>query len=118
MRREAYEVPDEFRDEDKWFGLTKRQWAILGPVALIVVILVIATISAGLTLFLPIVFILCGVLILAGIIVAFFEMPYHWYLFGSGFKIERILFRILRKKLSKKSKTIYTKHYDNGTERG
>lgn len=114
-----HEVPDEFQDEDKWFLLTKRQWVVLAPSVVTTIFLIGTLIKAHLaaTILFPIVLTGCILFILASLVVAFFDVPDNWYLYGGGMKIERVLFRVLRKKIDRRSKVVYTKHYDNGSER-
>lgn len=113
MSQGIYEKPEEFQDEDKWIYLTKRQWAIILPVVVFDFSVISFIVAFDLTFFLPLVIILLALLLIADIVVAFFDVPQNWYLFGGGMKIERVLFRLIRKKLPKNRK-IYTKHYDNG----
>lgn len=113
MSQGVHEVPEEFQDEDKWFFLTKRQWGILLPVLVFDFGVISFVIKVGLSFFLPLVIILLALISIAAAVVAFFEVPQNWYLYGSGMKIERVLFRLLKKK-RRKNRKIYTKHYENG----
>ena len=106
-----YEVPDEFQDEDKWFLLTKRQWLIIAPPAALTVFASMLVLGFGLTFLFPIVLIFGVLLVLAAFVVAFKNVPDTWYLYGGGMRIERVLFRMLRKKFGKH--VVYTKHFDD-----
>lgn len=108
----VHEVPEEFRDEDKWLYLTKRQWAIILPAVALAVAVVFFVISTGLAMLLPLVIIVMMLLLFAAAAVALFELPEKWYLIGNRVKIEKVAFRYLKKKW--KSKKVYTKHHDNG----
>lgn len=112
MNYGVHEVPEEFQDEDKWLFLTKRQWAILLPVAAVAVSVILFVVSSGFAMFLPLVIIVMVLLLFAAIAVAFFEIPVNWYLIGNREKIEKVAFRYLKKK--KKTKKVFTKHHDNG----
>jgi len=112
MRPGIHDWTKEFRDEDKWLFLTKRQWLILGLGALVDFLIVSFIVMIGLKFLLPVIFIVCGLIFIAFVVVAFIEVPDNWYLFGSGLQIEKILLRLLLKQ-RKSEKKIYTKHYDN-----
>lgn len=107
-----YEWPEEFKDEDKWVYLTKRQWLIVGIGVFIDFLWIGLFILLKLTFLLPVVFIPAVVILAAAFVIAVFPVPDNWYLYGSGLNIEVVLFRLLKKK-RKKEKVIYTKHYDN-----
>ena len=109
-------VPDPFEDEDKWFFLTKRQWLILLPPVTLLVLSIVGMLAIGLAILLPFVIIVLVMVCIGAAIIAFFDMPQNWYIFGGGQRIEKILFRLL-KKTRKSSKKIYTKHFDNGTQK-
>ena len=111
-----YDVPEEFQDEDKWFFLTKRQLIIIVPVVFLVVAFSIFIVSVGFSILLPIVIIVGVLLIMAAVVVAFVDMPDNWYLYGGGMQIEKIIFRVMRKRMKKDRNTIYTKHYDRGND--
>lgn len=115
MRHGVYEVMEEFKDEDKYIGLTIRQWFILLPVAVFIIFTIWFVVSRGLELLLPLVIIFMALIAIAAIIVAVFELPQNWYLFGNYVTIEKLLIRILAKKL-RRNQVIYTKHYNNEYE--
>lgn len=110
MAHGVHEVPRPLRDEDKWFKLTKRQWAIVLP-AVILSVLIIKLFHA--VHLLPVGVALTVIILCVAIILAWFELPPEKYLFGTGVKIEKLVLRLLRKRLPK-NKKIYTKNYDNG----
>lgn len=108
-----HNVPSPLRDEDRWYKLTKRQWAILLPAALV-------ALGIGFLMYkihlLP-VGIAIGVLLVVGAgFVAFMELPDDKFMYGTGVKLEILLFRIIYRKLPG-NKKIYTKNLDNGIER-
>lgn len=108
-----HNVPTPLRDEDKWYKLTKRQWAIILPAVLI---------ALGVGVFLGKIHLLplgiaFGVIVVVGAgFVAFMELPDEKFMYGTGIKLEMVLFRIIYRKLPK-NKKIYTKNLDNGIER-
>lgn len=108
-----HNVPSPLKDEDKWYKLTKRQWAIMGPAVLIA--LLVGFIMYKIHL-LP-VGIAFGVLLVVGAwFIAFTELPDDKFMYGTGVKLEMILFRIIYRKLPW-NKKIYTKNLENGIER-
>ncbi|MCR5719953.1 MAG: hypothetical protein K6F84_05255 [Lachnospiraceae bacterium] len=113
----VHETPDKFRDEDKWFKFfTKRQLLILGPTFLAVIGFNSLIFSSPLKGLFPITLLIGELFFIAAVVIAFFEVPDHMYMFGSGLKIEILIFRLIKKKLSK-SHRIYTKFLDNDIER-
>lgn len=112
MAHGVHDVPRPLQDEDKWFKLTKRQWAICLPALLLIIFSVrifykIKMLPIGIALS---VLIAC----FAGVL-AFCELPADKYLFGTGVKLEKIVVRLLKKKLPN-NKKIYVKNYENGFE--
>lgn len=114
MRSGEHEWPEEFKDEDKWLFLTKRQWVIMGIGLLIGGGLVALTVSLGLSFFLPITLTIAFVILILAAVVAGATIPDRFYLFGSGLRIEQVALRLFLKK-RKKNKVIYTKNFDNYT---
>lgn len=106
----THSVPEPFQDEDKWAHLTKRQILILLPTVLLIFFVVVASIKLHL---LVIGIVLAVLIAIAGLMIAFFEIPDDKYLFGSGTRLEVLSFRVLWKKLPF-NRVIYTKNLDNG----
>ena len=107
---EICEVPQPLQDEDKWFGLTKRQLLIvlLGILLTASVILFFALLSVYL---IGVVF---GVLILGiSIFIAAYEVEPEKYIYGCGLHLEIILLRLLKKRLFKRNRRVYTRHYND-----
>lgn len=99
------EVPEPLKDEDKWFGMTKRQLAILLPCALVCIGL--TTFFSGFHMYL--VGIALSVVIMGGaVFITFYSIGPDKYLYGCGLKIEVVLFRIIKKKLPW-NKKVYTR---------
>ncbi len=103
----TYKIPRPFKDEDKWFYLTKKQWLFVafgGGIAFVafkiftfihldVVAYVVAIISLG-----------------SCFITATFDMPDDKYIIGGGTRLDILAKRLLIKRL-KKYKRIYVKNY-------
>ena len=105
-----HKVPTPLKDEDKWYKFTKRQWAIVLPA--VVLAIIILRVTKGLNI-LPVGVALVIVMGILAWCLAFWELPPEKYLFGSGEKMEKLAFRLWKKKLPKNRK-IYTKNYENG----
>lgn len=110
MGYDVHEVPRPLNDEDKWFKLTKRQWLIMFPAILLSFFVIRFTYRIG---FLPIGIALSVIFVICAFCLAFVELPPEKYLFGTGFKLEKLAIRIIRKKMPK-NKKIYVKNYENG----
>lgn len=110
MAYAEHKVPAPLKDEDKWFGFTKRQWIIMAPAIGVVVFIVKATKSLHI---LPVGISLSVIILLMGAVMAFLELPPDKYIYGSGVKMERILLRYVKKRLPK-YKVIYTKNLSDG----
>ena len=113
MRYDEHNVPAPLRDEDRWWKLTKRQWVILLPALLLA--LGLGALFKSIHMF-PIGVAVAVIILVSAGVVAFIELPNDKYLFGSGVKLEKLLFRILWKRLPA-NKKVYTKNLDNGYER-
>ena len=108
-----HKVPDPLQDEDKWLKLTKRELLWVLVTVLLVVGIWKLTVRIGI---LPFgIFLTVIILVLSGIFL-WGKIPAEKYLFGSGNKFEKIVLRLLLKKLPQ-NKKIYTKNLDNGFER-
>lgn len=105
-----HKVPEPFKDEDKYVGLTKRQICFVLPVIVLCGGIVIQAFKWKI---LPIGIILAVVIAIVTLFVMLADVPDDKYLFGSGLKMEVIIFRILKKKLPK-NRVIYSKFYNNG----
>ena len=115
MQTGEHDWPEEFRDEDKWLFLTKRQWVIMLIGAFWGGLVVWLFFMLHLTAIIGVAFVLAGLLLIAAVMVAFFPMPDRFYLFGGGEKMEKIIFRLI-KKCRKSSKVIWTANYENDSE--
>lgn len=101
-----YRIPDELKDEDLWFRFfTKRQLAIL--IAVLLADWNIFRICRMLHLAVVGVLVSVGLLVITGILV-FFRMPAGRYLHGGGIGLDRLLVRILKKRIPG-NKVIYTR---------
>ena len=113
----VHSVPEPFQDEDKWFKLTKRQILIIIPAALLVFFFVAMSIKWHI---LVIGIILATLVVILDVLILLYEVPQDKYLFGSGIRIEVLLFRLIKKELPyhrtffPNNKVIYTKNLDNG----
>lgn len=112
MQAGEHDWPEEFRDEDKWVFLTKRQWLIMIVGVLAGGAVVWLFFMLHLNAIIGLAFVVAGLCLIAAAAVAFFPMPDRFYLFGGGERLEKILFRLMKKK-GKGSKIIWTANYDN-----
>ena len=108
----SYQIPKEFKDEDKWLRyFTKKQ---LGYAAIAIAIdigLLFLTYKIGIIH----VGIFFSVLILMAILgFAFMSVPTSKYLLGGGYPLSTIAFRIIRRHLPK-NRVIYVKNYKGGS---
>lgn len=110
MNYGLHSVPEPLQDEDKWAKLTIRQWGIMIPAILLS--LVLLTVTWKLHIF-PLGISLAVILVALAICIAWIELPDDKYLFGSRVKLEKLLLRLLWKKMPF-NKKIYVKNYDNG----
>lgn len=115
MQAGEHDWPEEFRDEDKWVFLTKRQWIIIGIGVLIGAGIVGLFYLLGLGAIVQIAFILAALVFIAAVLTAFIPMPERFYLFGGGVRLEILLFRLIKHKW-KGSRVIWTANLDNGCE--
>ena len=115
MQGGRHDWPEEFRDEDIWLFLTKRQWVIMLTGVALGGLVVGIFIKLHLTAIIGLAFIIAGLILIAAAVVAFITMPDRYYLFGGGERLEIILFRLF-KKCRKRSKVIWTANYENGCE--
>lgn len=112
MQSGEHDWPEEFRDEDKWLLLTKRQWLIMVVGAAISSIVLMPFLLLRLTFLMPLLIILICLVMMCASLVAFVPMPARFYLFGAGEKLEKILFRWLKKQ-RRSAKRIYMQNYEN-----
>ena len=113
MRYGDHITPPPLKDEDKWWKLTKRQWIIILPMVLIGV--GIWTLFSAINL-LPVGISFIVILGCIDLFIAFGDLPEDKYLYVAGVKPEKLLLRVLLKKLPF-NKKIYTKNLDNGYKR-
>lgn len=115
MQTGEHDWPEEFRDEDKWLFLTKRQWLIMIVGLLIGGAVALPFILLKLTFLMPLVLVVACLIELCAALMAFVPMPTKFYLFGAGERMEKILFRWLKKQ-RRSEKVIYVSNLDNDSE--
>lgn len=103
----TYKIPRPFKDEDKWFKLTKKQWLFVGiglsiaylafRVFTMIHLQVLAYVVAVLSI---------GVCFMIGT----FKMPGDKYIIGGGTKLDVLAKRVIIKRF-KKYKVLYIKNY-------
>ncbi len=105
-----YRVPKEFKDEDKWFRFfTKRQLIYLGLALVVSVITCIGTYKLNI---LPVGVVVSELLIMVAAAFAFITIPPEKYMYGGGYRLSTILFRIVVRRLPK-NRVLFVKNYDN-----
>lgn len=103
----TYKIPRPFKDEDKWFGLTKKQWLFIGiGVGIACLAFKIFTVIHMEILAYIVAVIAIGVCFIIGT----FKMPDDKYIIGGGTKLDVLAKRLLVKSL-KKYKVLYIKNY-------
>ena len=104
-----YNIPREYKDEDRWFRFfTKVQLLYIG-VAIALSIVVIMLFNA--LHMLPVGIVFAELNIIAGAVLAFIRIPEDRYMIGGGYLLRTILMRLIVKNLPK-NKKIYLKNYD------
>lgn len=109
-----YQIPKEFKDEDKWFRFfTKFQLALFAiAVGLSILVLLITSVIH----LLPIGVIITEILVGAALIFGFINLPSDRYMIGGGYPVRTIVMRIITKNL-KRNKKIYVKNYDEARQK-
>ena len=101
-----YKVPRELQDEDKWFKFFTIPQLATALVVLLIDWRIVSFLArfhmeiVGIALAILLT-ILCGTVIL-------FKMPNNKHLYGGGVPLQTLAFRIIRRKLFSKEKTVYT----------
>lgn len=104
----TYKIPDEFKDEDKYFRFfTKKQLLALIIAVVIGVTLLVFFSKLGLT---PVGLVFMLLIVLSIGVCVMIPIPEDRYLIGGGEKIYVIVLRILLKRLPK-NRVIYIKNY-------
>lgn len=103
----TYKIPNEFKDEDKYFRIfTKSQLKYLAIAVIIGIGLLVFFSKLGL---MPVGLTLCIIVILGVAVCVMLPIPEDKYLIGGGEMLGTIVIRVLVKKL-KINKVIYMKH--------
>ena len=109
-----YNIPKEFKDEDKWFKFFTKVQLIYMVVAGVISAVLLKLFSflhlTYLGIFLSVAVFLCAIAI------AFVPIPTARYMFGGGSKLSRIVARLVWKFVLGHGKDIYIKNYKPGTE--
>ncbi len=105
----TYQIPKEFRDEDKWFKFfNRKQLAITGGGILLCVPPSFIFHQLG---YLQIGLAIDEIIILAALLLAFLPLPTERFLVGGGFMLNQIVLRLIIKNLPK-NKKLYVKNYE------
>ena len=105
----TYNIPKEFKDEDKWFKFFTKVQLIYMFVAF-----VIAVVIMNLSVFLHVTYrgiFLSVVGWRAAIVLAFVPSPVTRYMFGGGYRVSRIVGRLVWKFVLGHGKDLYVKNY-------
>lgn len=104
----SYQIPKEFKDEDKWFRyFTKKQLIFVGGAGFASVVITsffkgLGMIKVGISI--------SEVILLLTIAIAFIKIPTDKYMIGGGYHIMQILLRLVIKRLPK-NRVLYVKNY-------
>ena len=107
----SYQIPKEFKDEDKWFRFfTKKQLIVVGAALAACVVIVsffygIGMLKVGLAI--------AEIIMVLAVAVVFIRIPTDRYLIGGGYHIAQIVGRLIIKRLPG-HKIIYVKNYEEG----
>ncbi len=112
----TYQIPKEFKDEDKWFRFfTKTQLAymvVAGILSFPVLALMHAVHLTYLGIFISVVFFMIA------IVMAFVPIPTSKYMFGGGYRMSHIVARLIWKFILGRGKDLYIKNYKEEVESG
>lgn len=105
----SYQIPKEFKDEDKWFKyFTKKQLIVVGSAVGASVL--IMSFFMGIGMF-PVGMCISEVLLLLSVTASFIRIPTDKYLIGGGYHIAVIVWRLICRKLPK-NRVLYVKNYE------
>ena len=104
-----YQIPKEFKDEDKWFRFfTKRQLLYVGAALGADTLILTVTYPLGI---IGLGIFLSEIILILALIFAFVIIPTDKYMLGGGYNLSNIIIRVVIKQLPF-NKKIYVKHYD------
>lgn len=101
-----YEIPAEYKDEDRWWKFTKRQLVYVGLAAGLDYLFFCLLSPFGLIFPIILIDVFITLFLLA---IALIPMPSSMYLYGGGMMLETILLRLILRRMNR---VIYTKNYD------
>lgn len=108
-----YNIPKEYKDEDKWFRFfTKVQLLFIGAAAGISIGLIVLFNKLNAT---PVGVVLTVVTLIVAVILAFVNIPANKYMTGGGLKLRTMLLRLIIKR-QRKNRVLYVKNYDLSDE--
>ena len=108
----SYQIPKEFKDEDKWFKyFTKKQLIVVGSALGASVLIISFFNGVGL---LPVGISISEVVLILSITSSFIRIPRERYLIGGGYHIAVILWRLICKRFPK-NRVLYVKNYEEET---
>lgn len=109
-----YQIPKEFKDEDKWFRyFTKFQLALFAIAVGISIVVLMVTAAIHL---LPIGIIITELLVGLSLVFGFITLPQDRYMIGGGYPLRTIIMRLIVKNL-RKNKKLYVKNYDEARQK-
>lgn len=108
MATGTYKIPKPFKDEDKWFKLTKKQIVYLACGGAIAAGSVRLFSMLGLSL---VGWVGCLVVMLIAVLLSSVSMPLDKYIIGGGIRLEILAIRMLTKRFSGR-RVLYIKNYD------
>ena len=105
----SYQIPKEFKDEDKWFKyFTKKQLIVVGSA--LGASTLIMSFFYGIGMF-PVGLSISEVVLILSVTSSFIRIPNERYLIGGGYHIAVIVWRFIVKKFPK-NKVLYVKNYE------
>lgn len=108
MAAGTYKIPKPFKDEDKWFKLTKKQILYLTAGGF----LAVGAIKVFSMMHIAIIGWVVGIsILLFAILLSSVAMPLDKYIIGGGIRLEILAVRVITKKTSRR-RNLYIKNYE------
>lgn len=105
-----YKIPRPFQDEDKWFKyFTKKQLVYVGISLVIALRLIFWVKDYNGLIQIPVLTVGC-ILIICALLFGMLKMPDDRYLWGGGTTIEKLVVRLIRRRI-RENRVIYVRNY-------
>ncbi len=108
MAAGTYKIPKPFKDEDKWFKLTKKQIMYLASGGLMAIGAIRVFSMMGIAI---IGWVVSITILLFAILLSSVAMPLDKYIIGGGISLEILTIRVLTKRMPGR-RNLYIKNYE------